>query len=208
MGNWNINIQGVGCHHNSGNNLNDANLMADDFVARLMQAGHHIENASFTYGSKECIYNPNVLGLDFGGVISNQNTTTDLAPGIIEAMAILAPLFKYNIWIVSRVNDVDSRYRVFNYMTERKLWDQLHIPFGNIRFCLGREDKAPICKDLNISHFVDDHTEVLSHMTMVPYRYAFRTQASELLTHPPEKFGIQLFQNWNDIVQAILKDTL
>lgn len=52
MGNWNINIQGVGIHHNT-NNPKDANQMAANFVRQLLDAGHSIETASFTSGGKE-----------------------------------------------------------------------------------------------------------------------------------------------------------
>ncbi len=51
MGNWNINIQGIGCHHNE-NNPTDADLMAAKFVSDLRVAGHLIETASFTHGGK------------------------------------------------------------------------------------------------------------------------------------------------------------
>jgi hypothetical protein len=54
MGNWNINIQGVGSHHNA-SNPEDADLLAADFVEKLKSSGHSIEVASFTHGSKEDI---------------------------------------------------------------------------------------------------------------------------------------------------------
>lgn len=52
MGNWNINIQGVGSHHNK-NSPDDANAMAKAFVASLARVGHVIESASFTHGAKD-----------------------------------------------------------------------------------------------------------------------------------------------------------
>jgi hypothetical protein len=51
MGNWNINIQGVGCHHNGKPEV-DADLAATEFVAFLKSQGHVIESASFTSGGK------------------------------------------------------------------------------------------------------------------------------------------------------------
>lgn len=51
MGNWNINIQGVGCHHNT-NHETDADKIAQDLVDKLVEAGQHIENATFTSGGK------------------------------------------------------------------------------------------------------------------------------------------------------------
>jgi hypothetical protein len=61
MGNWNINIQGVGQHHNTvqapdgtkGPDPKDANRMAATFVKALKEAGHDVETATFTHGAKE-----------------------------------------------------------------------------------------------------------------------------------------------------------
>ncbi len=52
MGNWNINIQGIGCHHNE-NHKADAQYMAARFVEALKAAGHTIEHAEFTSGGKD-----------------------------------------------------------------------------------------------------------------------------------------------------------
>lgn len=52
MGDWNINIQGIGAHHNV-NNEDDANIMAKNFVQELKDAGHQVKIATFTYGGKE-----------------------------------------------------------------------------------------------------------------------------------------------------------
>ena len=52
MGNWNINIQGIGPHHNT-NNAFDANQLAAKFVQELRAAGHNVQVAAFTYGSLE-----------------------------------------------------------------------------------------------------------------------------------------------------------
>lgn len=52
MGNFNINIQGIGPHHNANSEF-DANRMAAKFVKELKNAGHEVQVASFTYGSLE-----------------------------------------------------------------------------------------------------------------------------------------------------------
>jgi hypothetical protein len=57
MGNWNITIRGVGCHHNE-KLPNDANRLAAQFVQVLKDAGHHIESASFTFGGEDVLNNP------------------------------------------------------------------------------------------------------------------------------------------------------
>lgn len=57
MGNWNITVRGVGCHHNK-KLAEDANRMAAKFVADLKKAGHTVAAASFTYGSEDDISKP------------------------------------------------------------------------------------------------------------------------------------------------------
>jgi len=52
MGNWNMTVVGVGCHHNT-NNLADADAMFRTFVGQLKEAGHTIDHASITYGGAE-----------------------------------------------------------------------------------------------------------------------------------------------------------
>lgn len=51
MGNWAINIQGIGCHHNENPDI-DADLAAAAFFAKLREMGQHVESATFTYGGK------------------------------------------------------------------------------------------------------------------------------------------------------------
>lgn len=54
MGNWNINIQGVGCHHNNRAEI-DADQAFEKFVGDLQAQGHTIEHATFTHGGKETV---------------------------------------------------------------------------------------------------------------------------------------------------------
>jgi hypothetical protein len=58
MGNWNITIRGVGCHHNRRADVKDANKAAAEFVQRLKADGHTIVAASFTYGGEDDISAP------------------------------------------------------------------------------------------------------------------------------------------------------
>lgn len=62
MGNWNINIQGIGCHHNAPDYEGDAEKMAAAFVRALKNAGHQIESAAFTFGAKNDLAGDVILG--------------------------------------------------------------------------------------------------------------------------------------------------
>jgi hypothetical protein len=59
MGNWNITICGVGCHHNKDLEI-DANRLAAEFVQKMIEAGHNITHASFTHGGADDLSKPNV----------------------------------------------------------------------------------------------------------------------------------------------------
>jgi hypothetical protein len=51
MGDWNINIQGTGCHHNQNEKI-DADLASVEFVKTLKAQGHTIHDATFITGGK------------------------------------------------------------------------------------------------------------------------------------------------------------
>jgi len=51
MGNWNISINGVGCHHNG--QPEDVDVMFHEFVNELRAKGHLVTDATFTYGGAE-----------------------------------------------------------------------------------------------------------------------------------------------------------
>lgn len=54
MGNWNISIQGTGCHHNR-KLKSDANRLAAQFVQTLRDMGHQVTSATFTHGAVDYI---------------------------------------------------------------------------------------------------------------------------------------------------------
>lgn len=145
------------------------------------------------------------LGLDFGGVISLARTTDDIMPGILEVMSKLKGLFQNRIYIISRVDTDESEQRVRKYLYDHNLDIQLNISQERVYFCYKRHEKAPIAEKLGITHFVDDHTEVLSYMTSVPYKFSLMTRDEELIAYPPEKFGIVSCRRWSQISQAISK---
>lgn len=80
MGNWNINIQGIGPHHNT-SNLTDADLMAAQFVADLKHAGHTVEVANFTSGAKT-----ELLGI----IPTAPVPENGLIPLVVAALLVLA----------------------------------------------------------------------------------------------------------------------
>ena len=52
MGQFTIVVHGTGAHHNE-QNPGDADRLTDEFVSKLRDAGHSIEAATFTAGSRQ-----------------------------------------------------------------------------------------------------------------------------------------------------------
>lgn len=64
MGNWNMNIQGLGFHH--GGAPADADRMFAKFVDELRAAGHSLQVATFTHGSAQ----GEAAAADWSGVVA------------------------------------------------------------------------------------------------------------------------------------------
>lgn len=57
MGNWNITIRGLGCHHNPDLET-DADRMTAEFVEKLKAAGHTVASATFSTGAEYDMSDP------------------------------------------------------------------------------------------------------------------------------------------------------
>ncbi|MCC5951606.1 MAG: hypothetical protein JJU45_05870 [Acidimicrobiia bacterium] len=128
---------------------------------------------------------PPVLGLDVGGVLvdrvaedsdtsffGDRPMDTPRTDGSLEAVIELVELFEGRVYIVSKAGP-----RIARLTTE---WLALHgflsntmIPAAHLHFVRKRPEKAPICVDLGVTHFVDDRVDVLGHLRSVKHRYLF-----------------------------------
>lgn len=144
----------------------------------------------------------NKLGLDFGNVIKPIGQL-GLMFGFDLSLPLLKQLFGDNIYIVSRVDHLArGEQHVRDFMIEHKLYD--YIPDGNLNFCILRSEKAVICNKLGITHFVDDRTEVLSHMQNVKHKYALNPIERQLADFPPKDMMVCL--DWLGVMRKIEND--
>jgi hypothetical protein len=93
-----------------------------------------------------------------------------------------------------------------------KLWLE-HYRFAELtgidgerlHFCRKREDKAPICTSLGVTHFIDDRFDVLSYMRDVPRLYLFRPREKDLARSTRETLaGLSVVQSWPEIANDLL----
>lgn len=160
---------------------------------------------------------PEVLGVDFGGVVTDRmNDGTDTSflsdnylvttamPGAIEALRrLVEDRFGPNVYFVSKCGPTVER-KTREWLAHHDVFTRTGIPADNIRFCRRREDKAPICAGLGVSHFIDDRASVLRHLESVPHLYLFRPDARESAL--AERIGLPAARmaSWEEVLTRLL----
>ena len=135
-----------------------------------------------------------VLGVDIGGVIidkANDGTDTSFfgenflaTTQVIEAFETLRDLvaqrFKQRVYLVSKCG-AGVEHKTRQWMRHHSFHAFTGIASERMRFCRRREDKAGICKELGVTHFIDDKLEVLSYLVdIVPHLYLFQGNPNEV----------------------------
>lgn len=135
------------------------------------------------------------IGIDVGGVIinslANDNTDTNFrgddfmkttaVPDVFDAVRQIVERYSAeNVYIVSKCGAViENKTRL--WLPGNGFYESTGFNVDNLRFCIGRADKAPIVHELGITDFIDDKEEVLGYMKgIVGRRYLFGPQTSEL----------------------------
>jgi hypothetical protein len=139
-----------------------------------------------------------VLGVDIGRVIihgdgpdtsfiGGSEEEAMRAPAMDGALASLTRLrerFAGRVWLVSKCGPkVQERTR--KWLDRTRFFQTTGIPYGQLRFCRDRKDKAPICAELGITLFVDDRLDVLDAMRdVVPHRFQFGASEAPIGVRP------------------------
>lgn len=157
-----------------------------------------------------------ILGIDIGGVIidrANDKTDTSFfsdnylkttaVEGAFEAIALqVERKFGANVFLVSKAGPNTQR-KTLQWLQHHDFWNITKVPDGNIRFCLKRREKAAICAELGITHFIDDRLEILSCLETVPNKILFNGTPTEM-----EKFkdcldGVIQARSWKEVLELI-----
>lgn len=114
------------------------------------------------------------VGIDFGGVIVRRENEvpgedTDLneadgtevvQPGVFEAVARIVSACGGAVWIVSKAGP-RMQARTLAWLEAAAFFSRTGLEAEHVRFCARREDKQAICKELGLTHFVDDRIHVM-----------------------------------------------
>ncbi len=157
-----------------------------------------------------------ILGVDIGGVIitparaagdtsffSSDYLATPPMADAFETIAELARRrFGDRVHLVSKCGPgVEAKTRA--WLAHHGFHDVTGVPEERLHFCRARADKAPICKRLGVTHFIDDRLEVLGYLTTVPHRFLFQPDEKEIARHAAHLAEVRVVQSWRGIAQAL-----
>jgi hypothetical protein len=157
--------------------------------------------------------NNEFLGVDVGGVLVDRITAdgSDTSffsdrfletPAVAGAFYTLARLgcerFGQRICIISKCGPrTEEKTRL--WLAHHKLLDMLGLDFQALHFWRKRPDKAPICKRLGVTRFIDDRMDVLVHLTSVRHRVLFGPQEPGVNAK-----GVVRAETWRDVADRLL----
>ena len=167
--------------------------------------------------SQEAPATPPVLGIDIGRVLimagdqdgpdtSFLGSSLEAAvhtppyPGMFEVLPELVSAFAGRVWLVSKAFP-KTQEKTRCWFARHRFFERTGIPDSNLIFCLRRDQKAQICQDKGITHFIDDRQDVLRHMSAaVPHRFLFGPQTTTVL---PETDLTQV-PTWHAVHRAMV----
>ena len=160
--------------------------------------------------------NKKILGVDVGGVIidgrRNDNTDTSFkgvrflettsVQNAFESLRELNSRFNGLIYVVLKCG-LATELKTRKWLAHHNFYDITRILPADIYYCRERQEKAPICEFLGITHFIDDGMEVLSYLKSVPNKYLFYSEEeNEKCAIYPDLSFIRA-DSWEEILNLI-----
>lgn len=158
------------------------------------------------------------LGVDIGGVliprVGVEAETTFKSenyletPEVPEAFEVLRQLvdrrFGRRVFLVSKCGP-RIQMKSLRWLKHHRFFERTGVKPKHIYFCMERSDKAPMCRKLGITHFVDDRLDVLRSLQTVPYRFLLDTGSRLSESKPGFAQSIRAVTSWGQIAEALLK---
>lgn len=155
------------------------------------------------------------LGVDFGRVIQGgalpdgtedtvfleggleEALSTPASEGMFEVLPRLVTRFGGRVWVISKCRPSIQR-RTLRWLNRHDFFARTGIARDNVRFCRRRADKAVHCRELAITHMIDDRLDVHEALRgLVPNLYLFGPQSA-----PPPDWVVPV-RTWAEVEEAI-----
>lgn len=125
---------------------------------------------------------------------------TPPAPDAFVAISKLVRAFNAKVWLISKCGP-RIQAQTQRWLDHWNFWTTTGIATNHLRFCLQRRDKALHCREIGITHFIDDRLDVLQHLRgLVPCLYLFGHQQDPVPT------WVTPVLTWPIALSAVLAD--
>ncbi len=126
---------------------------------------------------------------------------TPPSPGAFEGVRSLVSAFAGRAWLISKAGP-KVQQKTKQWLRHWHFYDETGLPRTHLRFCLQRSQKSLHCRQLRLTHFIDDRLDVLEHLRgLVPDLYLFGEQ--------PDLDGIPDWvtpvADWRETTEAVLE---
>jgi hypothetical protein len=125
----------------------------------------------------------------FLGSTLEDATASPATPGVFEVLPRLVDMFGGRAWIISKCG-VETQLKTVAWLDHHDFYRRTGLPRSNVRFCRERADKATHCRELGVTHMIDDRLDVHAAIRdVVPHLYLFGPQDSEIpdwVVHVPD----------------------
>src|SRR5262249_46092508 len=111
--------------------------------------------------------------------------------------------FHENVYLISKCG-LEAERKTLHWLEQQGFYEKTGVRRENVRFCRERWEKAGICRQAGVTHFVDDRLEVLSYLDSVPHRYLFRPQSEEVEQFRQHLHRVHAVQTWQEILDDLL----
>lgn len=155
-----------------------------------------------------------ILGVDIGGVIiDRQNDRTDTSffgpnfllttavPGVVDQLKSLVDR-GFEVHLVSKCGENVER-KTRQWLAHHRFFERTGIDPARLHFCRTRPEKGPICRDLGVTHFVDDRLDVLDCLDSVREVILFQPNADDARRHG-RGHRARRFDRWEEVGRSLL----
>lgn len=127
---------------------------------------------------------------------------TPAVKGALKAVELLVSLFQGRVHLVSKagpkISALTREWLAGNHFVGPRTFSM-----SNVHFVRKRPDKALVCRQLSVTHFVDDRVDVLEHLPEVRYRYHFVGGLGRHSAPPTVDCPWIQVSTWEDLVELI-----
>ena len=131
----------------------------------------------------------------FLGTTVEEAMATPPAPGAFAAIRHLVERFEGAVWLVSKAGPSVQR-KTGRWFEHHGFHAATGLGPDRVRFCLRRAEKADHCRQLGLTHFIDDRIDVLGYLEgIVEHRMLFGEQQQAVSA------GLIQVRTWAEVLE-------